>query len=200
MKQKANSSLTYFNLLHAIKAAGNVADDERIIVFGSNAILPWVNSDMEFHLSMDIDMTFFDDESGEKINLVDGCLGELSNFHDTFGYWVHDVPIDESRFPHRWRDRLVKIEDEYLDGKIGYILSPPDLAVVKLAAGRPKDLDFVEAMLRYGLTDTISIYNMITLLPNKQDTAMMNFTICKQRIVSQREEKESHGMGFKPHF
>ena len=31
MKQKANNSLTYFNLLHAIKAAGNVADDERIV-------------------------------------------------------------------------------------------------------------------------------------------------------------------------
>ncbi len=187
-KQKINP--TYFNLLHAIKAAGNVAGENRVIVFGSNAILPWLEQNMKLENSLDFDVTFFEDENGKKTDEVDGCLGESSTFHYTFGYWVHGVQIDETRFPKGWKTRLIEIREDFLDEKVGYVLSPPDLAAIKLVAGREKDIKFVTNLLFYKLTNESSILHCISLLPKRKEFAKSNLDICKKNVKLMQNEIE----------
>jgi hypothetical protein len=45
-------------------------------------------------------------------------------------------------------ERLVKVQNDNTMGAAGWCLEPHDLAVSKLAAGREKDLAFVQAMVR----------------------------------------------------
>lgn len=55
--------------------------------------------------------------------------------------------------PRGWKDRLVKIETASTGEGRGWCLEVHDLASSKLAAGREKDLEFVEAMLKHGFTN-----------------------------------------------
>ena len=184
--------LTYLNFLHAVCAAGSIAKDERVIVFGSNAILPWLDQSMQIDTSNDVDITFFDDEDEKKTNKVDISLGELSLFHQTFGFWIHGVPIDESRFPKGWKERLVKIDDEErLEGKVAYVLSPSDLAAVKLAAGRDKDFQFIENLLYYNIVDDDTVRDSINLLPQRKEIALANLEICLIRYRKRIDEENS---------
>jgi hypothetical protein len=53
--------------------------------------------------------------------------------------------------PDGWRERVVRVETADTAGAVGWCLEPHDLAVSKLAAGREKDLEFVETMVRRNL-------------------------------------------------
>lgn len=94
---------------------------------------------------MDADVYPLDDPA--KADLIDGCIGELSPFHKTFGYYAHGIGPETAVLPRNWKDRLVRIESPNTAGTIGWCLSPLDLAVSKLLAGREKDTAFVRAML-----------------------------------------------------
>lgn len=89
--------------------------------------------------------------------MIDGAIGELSLFHQTFGYWAHGVDESTAILPDGWRSRLVRVENSNTMGAVGWCLEPHDLAVSKLAAGREKDFAFVEALIQWKLisADTV---------------------------------------------
>jgi hypothetical protein len=97
--------------------------------------------------------------------LIDGAIGELSLFHETFGYYAHGVDETTATLPEGWRDRLVRVENENTMGAVGWCLEPHDLAVSKLAAGRENDIRFVETMLREGLIDAEEVRARIHATP-----------------------------------
>lgn len=78
-------------------------------------------------------------------------MGELSEFHEQHGFYADAVEPQTAILPKGWENRLVKIENENTSGARGWCLEVHDLAVAKLAAGREKDLEFVDAMLEYRL-------------------------------------------------
>jgi hypothetical protein len=80
--------------------------------------------------------------------LIDGSIGELSPFHETFGYYAHGIGPETAALPTGWRGRAVRLENENTGGAVGLCLAPEDLAVSKLLAGRAKDVEFVRGMLR----------------------------------------------------
>jgi hypothetical protein len=51
--------------------------------------------------------------------------------------------------PEDWSEHLVRVRNTNTNGFCGLCLAPWDLAVSKLAAGRPKDFDFVRELLRH---------------------------------------------------
>ena len=53
-----------------------------------------------------------------------------------------------------WRARCVRVDTE---GAVGWCLSPVDLAISKLAAGRSKDIEFVGGMLEAGFLETADV-------------------------------------------
>jgi hypothetical protein len=134
-------------LEHAIRAAGAISGDTELYVVGSQSILgacPGAHPDL--CRSMEVDVA--PKNHPEREALIEGSIGELSPFHQTFGFYVDGVEIDAIALPEGWRDRLVVVENPNTNGFRGLCLDPGDLAVSKLVAARQKDLEFVRVLLR----------------------------------------------------
>jgi len=46
-------------------------------------------------------------DAPEKADIIDGCIGELSPFHETFGYYAHGIGPETAVLPAKWKTRLV---------------------------------------------------------------------------------------------
>jgi hypothetical protein len=87
----------------------------------------------------------------DRADLIDGTIGELSPFHEQFGYYAHGVGPETAILPENWRNRWVPVCNENTHGVTGYCLSPEDLAISKLAARRDRGIHFVELLLQHNL-------------------------------------------------
>ena len=96
---------------------------------------------------------------------IDGSIGEESPFHALYGYYAQGVGPETAILPEGWRPRLVKIQNQNTDLKIGYCLAPADLAASKLAAHREKDTRFVATMLQAGIVSAAQLREHVRLLP-----------------------------------
>jgi hypothetical protein len=143
-------------LEHVLRASGSISGSREIVVIGSQSILgAHPNAPEELLRSMEADVYPLDDPA--KSDLIDGCIGELSPFHETFGYYAHGVDPGTATLPKGWRTRLVQVKNENTGGTAGWCLAPVDLAVSKLAAAREKDLQFVGGMIRAGLVSQSAV-------------------------------------------
>lgn len=137
-------------LEHIIRAASTIADDDEIVIVGSQSILgAHSEAPEEFLVSEEADV--YPRRHPERADLIDGSIGELSPFHDTFGYYAQGVSPSTAVLPANWEDRLIAIKTPATRGATGWCLEPHDLALSKLVAGREKDLRFVAAMAAHGM-------------------------------------------------
>ena len=51
--------------------------------------------------------------------------------------------------PSGWKDRVIVVKNENTNGIAGLCLEVHDLAISKFVAGRYKDLDFIQALIRH---------------------------------------------------
>ena len=102
-------------------------------------------------------------------DLIDGAIGEMSPFEERFGYYAQGVGPETATLAAGWERRVVKIQNENTDGKIGWCLDPSDLAASKLAAGRDKDWTFVAALLQHRIVDAHDLRERVAALPIDQD-------------------------------
>jgi len=152
------------DLEHIIRAAGNIADCRHLVIIGSQAILgSCTNPSPELTVSQEVDI--YPLEAPEKADLIDGSIGEKSPFHETFGYYAHGVSPETAVLPARWRERLVPVCNENTRGVTGLCLSPADLAISKLMAGRRKDFEFVRLMLKHRLVSFDTMEALLGELP-----------------------------------
>jgi hypothetical protein len=118
----------------------------------------------------------------ERWNLVDGVLGELSPFDETFGYFADGVEEKTAILPSGWKNRLIKIENRNTDNVYGLCLEPHDLMVSKLMAGREKDLEFVSIALDARLVSLYIIIERVRLLQVSDERVDVVLTWLKNRI------------------
>jgi hypothetical protein len=118
----------------------------------------------------------------ERWNLVDGVLGELSPFDETFGYFADGVEEKTAILPSGWKNRLIKIENRNTDNVCGLCLEPHDLMVSKLLAGREKDLEFVSIALDARLVSLYIIIERVRLLQVSDERVDVVLTWLKNRI------------------
>jgi hypothetical protein len=142
--------MTRGQLEHVIRASGAIAEVDRLVILGSQAILgAFPDAPAELLTSLEADI--YPPDRIERADLIDGSIGEDSLFHETFGYYAHGVGPETALLPARWQSRLVSIQNENTNRIEGLCLSPADLAVSKLLAGREKDVAFVRSMIRYDM-------------------------------------------------
>jgi hypothetical protein len=142
--------VTREQLEHLLRAAADIVDDDEIVVIGSQAILaqfPDVPASMR--VSMEADL--FPLHYPERADIIEGTIGELSPFHETFGYYAHGVGEETARLSEGWKERLVVIQNANTRGVKGLCLEVHDLLVAKVLAGRDKDLDFLRDAARHRL-------------------------------------------------
>ena len=134
-------------LEHILRAAAAVSNEREIVVIGSQAVLGQFPHAPEA-LLVSIEADVFPRHAPDKSVLIDGAIGELSLFHQTFGYYAHGVDDTTATLPSGWTERLVRLHNENTAGAIGWCLEVHDLAISKLVAGRDKDMDFLRVLLR----------------------------------------------------
>lgn len=138
--------MTREQLEHAIRAACDVAGDTEVWVFGSQAILG-EHPEAPEALRRSVEVDIAPRNHPERVNDIDGVLGELSLFHQTHHFYVHGVPIESAVLPVGWQDRTLRLQNRNTRAFIGWCIEGHDLAVSKLAAFREKDRDFVRVLL-----------------------------------------------------
>ncbi len=142
--------MTREQLEHLVRAAAHIADDDELIIVGSQAVLgQFPDAPPELLTSNEADL--FPKNKPELADLIDGTIGELSPFHETFGYYAHGIEEGTASLPEGWRDRLVAVRNANTRGATGWCLEVHDLVVSKLVAGREKDLEFAREAARHRL-------------------------------------------------
>ncbi|MGH7601241.1 MAG: hypothetical protein ACREOI_33200, partial [bacterium] len=153
-KQETHMTLEQFD--HICRAAAAVAGVQQVYVFGANAIIPWLAQVQHtiplpnFVPSRELDISAGD----EKLDtLIDGSIGELSSFDQTFSVYAHGVNLAAFQAPANWRQRTGK-RIEPVSGIEIIVPHPHDLIISKLSVGRPKDFDFAVSVARlFPMTD-----------------------------------------------
>ena len=88
--------MTREQLEHGLRAASRIADETGVVVIGSQPVLGTHTENelpAEATTSMEASIAFFDDPDAGKADPVDGAIGELSIFHETFGYYAQGVSV-----------------------------------------------------------------------------------------------------------
>jgi hypothetical protein len=156
--------VTRSELEHAIRAACDVADDTEVWVFGSQSILgQFPNAPEALRQSAEADIA--PRNHPERVDRIDGALGELSHFHRTHGFYVHGVAIESATLPPDWQLRTVPVPGRGARESTGYCLEGHDLAVSKLVAFREKDREFVRVLLVERLIDSYTLLDQVASLP-----------------------------------
>jgi len=155
--------LNRYELEHLIRAAGTVAEIKELIIIGSQSILgqyPDI-SDQLVEANKSVKITPIDPGilymsreadiivpgNPEKLDLIDAILGELSQFHDTFGYYAQGVDFTTATLPANWQQRLISVCNKNTNGINGLCLEIHDMLVSKLVANREKDNKYVQAAI-----------------------------------------------------
>ena len=113
-------------LEHVIRAVGDISKVKEVIVIGSQSIhgqfpditrkyLQAQENSLKFKFyepllgSMEADIIV--PENKQKTEIVDVIIGYMSNFHETYGYYVDGVDESTSKLPEGWRERLFQIKN-----------------------------------------------------------------------------------------
>ena len=137
---------------HTIRAAGAILEVNEVLVIGSQAIHASIDFDIpEAQRSIEADISALDDHDGSKADLIDGSIGELSIFQETYGYYAQGVTPQTAVLPEGWRKRLVKFRTPATNGVTAFCLEIHDLWISKAVASRPKDVEFCMALKKRGL-------------------------------------------------
>jgi hypothetical protein len=155
-------------LEHILRAASAVSNEQELVVIGSQAVLGQF-PDAPEALLMSIEADLFPRHAPDKSLLIDGAIGELSAFHQSFGYYAHGVDENTATLPNGWEERLVPIQNENTAGATGWCLEIHDLAISKLVAGREKDLAFLRVLLRERMAEVPVLQERLSALSVSPD-------------------------------
>ena len=136
-------------LAHVLRAAADLVPNADILIVGSQSILATRDETelpVEATRSIEVDLVFFDDPDAAKADAIDGAIGELSRFHETFGYYAQGVSITTPVLPEGWMGRLVQVDRPVGAGDVR-ALERHDCVISKLVAYREKDREFAAALL-----------------------------------------------------
>jgi hypothetical protein len=161
--------VTREELEHAIRAACDVADETEVYVFGSQAILgefPEAPEAVRMSAEADIAPKNFP----ERSDLIDGALGELSQFHETHGFYVHGIDPSGVALPTGWGKRAIRVQSRATRENVGWCLEGNDLAASKLVAFRDKDREFVRVLLAEQMVSAKEIIRRLRQIPDRDTT------------------------------
>ena len=173
-------------LEHVIRASAAIAGDSHIVIIGSQAILGrYPGAPAEFLVSMEADV--YPKHAPGNAIVIDGAIGELSMFHETFGYYAHGVGPETAVLPAGWQGRTIPICNANTNGFTGDCLETHDLAVSKLAAGREKDFDFVRGLIAHRMIDQATMEERLGQVEGRGE-ADRDLMYQRWRIAQRRAE------------
>lgn len=160
-------------LAHILRSACQIAGDKDVLVVGSQSILGTYDEDelpAPATASIEVDIAFLNDPDRAKADQVEGAIGEMSPFHESYGVYAEGVHLDTAVYlPPGWRNRLITWPLQSSNPSDPHFLDPHDLAISKLGAGREKDGAFVDALIREGMLDVGILLDRAALLEEEHE-------------------------------
>jgi hypothetical protein len=135
---------------HALRAMAGVTNHKHFIILGTASVLaqhPQLDERVVSTIEVD---AWPDDFNSETADVLE-CIGEMSPFHSTHGFFIDAYDPKAAIFPEGWEKRLVPVSSEFMGGATAHCVEIHDVAVSKLARGEPKDFSFLQEILRLGL-------------------------------------------------
>jgi hypothetical protein len=153
---------------HVVAAAAEVTGQDEFVVVGSQAILGSIDEPPASMLqSMEADI--YPIRAPGAADLIDGNLGDGSQFHAAFGYYAHGVGPETAKPPRGWEERLVRRPIPARAGSdrraVAWCLEIHDLVLSKLVAGRERDWDYAAEALKAGLVQPEVLLGRVPDLP-----------------------------------
>lgn len=170
-------------LVHVLRASAAISNETSFVLIGSQAVLLLLDEPpADLLRSTEIDL--YPAMHPEKADLIDGAIGALSTFHDTFGYHADGVAPETASLPKDWMSRAVFT---YVGDVTAICPDLHDLTVSKCAAAREKDADYIRVLLQHQLVKLDVLLERIALLdPSKHDLA--NISQWTQRRAKEATE------------
>ncbi|MBW1687056.1 MAG: hypothetical protein JRS35_18560 [Deltaproteobacteria bacterium] len=137
---------------HVVRASGAIAADDELVVIGSQAVHGQF-PELPASLTISADLNVYPKNCPEKAANIDGAIGELSMFHESYGYYAQGVSPETAILPTGWESRLIRYASPATGGVTALCLEVHDLAIAKLVAGRRKDIDFCTELVRHEMID-----------------------------------------------
>ncbi|MFA5508820.1 MAG: DUF6036 family nucleotidyltransferase, partial [Vulcanimicrobiota bacterium] len=75
--------------------------------------------------------------------------------------------------PNGWKQRLIPLNNENTQGVTGWCLHPLDIAISKLVAGRPKDLEYVSALISFAELDESALDELARTLDEPESSQVL---------------------------
>jgi hypothetical protein len=152
---------------HILRAAGRVTGKKTFVLIGSAAIVAWRDLvPMELAISRDVDMFAYDTPDAEQVSdQLDGALGQASDFDQTFGYYCDGVGPETAVLPANWRERALEFSSGRTEGVVALVPDPDDIALSKLCAWRPKDVEWLRVAVRNFVVDPEKMRTRIAFMP-----------------------------------
>jgi hypothetical protein len=111
------------------ETCGNATSCKELMIIGSQSILASLpDSPRELRSSLELDVSPIP-FSEEAVALIDGNIGELSQFHKTFDVYAHGVAPNTATLPEDYKSRLVVVT---IGDVTAHCLSPIDLVEAQL--------------------------------------------------------------------
>ena len=127
-------------LEHIIRASGDVAQDDEIVIIGSQSILgQFPNAPNRLLVSMEADV--YPNHNPDLAEKVDGAIGEGSSFHELHGYYAQGVGPETAELPSGWKDRLVVVKNDNTNGIAGLCLEVHEMIQEKTILIRIAEAD-----------------------------------------------------------
>lgn len=178
--------MTREQLEHVLRAASTIVGERDILVIGSQAVLASIDDEQlpaEATTSIEADLALADDPDDEKADTIDRAIGELSQFHATYGYYAQGVSVTTATLPTGWIDRLISLDNPGTHPARGLCLEPHDCVVSKLVANRSKDREFAAALIRHHHVDMDVLLERIDLLSsvsNEQKARLRDWVMAQE--------------------
>jgi hypothetical protein len=158
--------------LHVVAAAAAVTGEDEFVIIGGQAILGSVDDPPQsMLLSLEVDMYPLHDPA--SADLIDGALGDGSQFHLAFGYYAHGVGPETAKAPSGWQDRLVRreIPPRAVSARtaIAWCLEAHDLVLSKCVRGDARDWEYAAEALKAELVHSDMLLDRVTDLPVDND-------------------------------
>lgn len=156
------------DFLHVLHAAAVVTGETEFVVIGSQAILG-SHPDPPDAMLRSQEADVYPLHAAEKVDLIDGAIGDGSPFQAQFGYYAHGVGPETAKAPAGWEDRLVRVVVPARGGSdiepVALCLEPHDLVLSKLAANRERDWEFAREALAAGFVELSVLRARAATLP-----------------------------------
>ncbi len=153
---------------HVIAAAAEVTGESEFVVIGSQAVHGWSGQPPETMLES-LEADIYPLREPGAADLIDGALGDGSQFHLAYGYYAHGVDPETAKAPRGWQERLIQRKVPPRSGSdrslVAWCLEAHDLVLAKCAAGRGRDWEYARAALKAGVVEGEVLLSRVPDLP-----------------------------------